>query len=229
MDVKIGVRPGSSMQELLCLEGYVLTEEPAKVFAQGRQVPVPLLVSSTADEGTLFARLESPRTVAEYRRRVQTLAPRDFEQILQLYPANDDASVRAAYAAALGDSAFTNSARNMARWHASAGNPTYRAFFTHTTLMAKRMELGAFHGSEIPFVFFNVQGPQFTRVEHDLAQIVSESWVAFARTGSPQTQHTGHWPAYDVKLDNTMVFEPQPRLQNGIRTAECDLWERLRR
>ena len=74
------------------------------------------------------------------------------------------------------------------------------------------------HGSEIPFVFDNLdtapeiigppQGPQ------PLADVMSAAWVAFARTGDPNAGSGGlRWPAYDARRA-VMVFDDQSRVVN---------------
>jgi para-nitrobenzyl esterase len=39
-----------------------------------------------------------------------------------------------------------------------------------------------------------------------LADKVSDAWVAFARSGDPNTPKLPHWPAYDAKERATMVI-----------------------
>jgi para-nitrobenzyl esterase len=39
-----------------------------------------------------------------------------------------------------------------------------------------------------------------------LADKVSDAWIAFARTGNPNTPKLPHWPAFNVKDRATMVI-----------------------
>jgi len=45
-------------------------------------------------------------------------------------------------------------------------------------------------------------GPEPQKV----ADQMSSAWIAFARTGDPNTSLTPHWPRYDATRRATMVF-----------------------
>jgi para-nitrobenzyl esterase len=220
----IGPTPGSSGHDLLCLDGAVLAQSPADVFAAGKQAAVPLLIGSNADEGTIFAMKGAPTTVAAYQATLRKLAPGMMEQILALYPAKTDADAKAAYTAALGDASFTATARRAARWHADAGHATYRYVFGRVTRVASALHLGAFHGAEIPFAFGNIDGRMYRAEDRTLSAAISACWVSFAKTGAPAR---ADWTRYDAARDNYLYFDTAIAAQAGFRTAKCDLWDRL--
>jgi len=66
------------------------------------------------------------------------------------------------------------------------------------------------HTVEIPFVFDNIgiAGQFISQMAeaHTLAEKVSSSWAAFARTGNPNTPKVPKWPAYPVAHRDTMLF-----------------------
>jgi para-nitrobenzyl esterase len=66
------------------------------------------------------------------------------------------------------------------------------------------------HTVEIPFVFDNIKiaGQSISRMDeaYTLAEKVSSSWAAFARTGNPHTPKLPNWPAYSVARRDTMLF-----------------------
>ena len=76
------------------------------------------------------------------------------------------------------------------------------------------------HALEIGFVFDNVAksesmsgiGPEQQRI----ADLMSEAWIAFARTGNPNNKLLPNWPAYDATKRASMVFAPQPKVVNDI-------------
>jgi len=49
------------------VDGWVVPEQPAKIFAEGRENKVPVLVGSNADEATVFGH-GGPKTVEEYKK-----------------------------------------------------------------------------------------------------------------------------------------------------------------
>ena len=65
------------------------------------------------------------------------------------------------------------------------------------------------HTIEIPFVFDNVAKSRLTKDAPDapaLAEKVCDAWVAFARSGDPNTGKLPHWPKFDAEHRATMVF-----------------------
>jgi para-nitrobenzyl esterase len=46
-----------------------------------------------------------------------------------------------------------------------------------------------------------------------LADRVSDAWIAFARTGHPDTPKLPHWPAFNAADRPTMVIENQSRVE----------------
>jgi para-nitrobenzyl esterase len=73
------------------------------------------------------------------------------------------------------------------------------------------------HTIEIPFVFHNIAiaGPLISKMPeaHALAEKVSAAWVAFARTGDPNTPGVPRWPAYSAGSRDTMLFNNTLRVE----------------
>ena len=73
------------------------------------------------------------------------------------------------------------------------------------------------HCMEIPFVFNNADvHASMTGGGEDamrLADRMSDAWLAFARTGNPNTPSLPKWPAYNAAEGATMIFD-----------NKCDVW-----
>jgi para-nitrobenzyl esterase len=73
------------------------------------------------------------------------------------------------------------------------------------------------HTVEIPFVFNNIEmaGPLISKLPeaYALAEKVSASWAAFARTGNPNTPKLPAWPAYSAATRDTMLFNNETRVE----------------
>jgi para-nitrobenzyl esterase len=66
------------------------------------------------------------------------------------------------------------------------------------------------HTIEIPFAFHNLEASRMTAGSPDapaLADAVSDAWLAFARTGNPNTPKLPQWPAFNGQDRATMVFD----------------------
>jgi para-nitrobenzyl esterase len=72
------------------------------------------------------------------------------------------------------------------------------------------------HTIEIQFVFNNISiaGPLISKMPeaYALAEKTSSAWVAFARTGNPNTPKLPKWPAYSAASRDTMLFNNDCRL-----------------
>jgi para-nitrobenzyl esterase len=74
------------------------------------------------------------------------------------------------------------------------------------------------HTIEIPFAFDNVKisanltggGPEAMA----LADRVSDAWIAFARTGDPNTPKLPRWPRFNPADRPTMVFNNVSKVEN---------------
>jgi para-nitrobenzyl esterase len=87
---------------------------------------------------------------------------------------------------------------------------------------------GAYHGLDVPFVFDNVVlVPEKVGAGDDsrrLAAQMSDTWIAFARTGNPNTKNLPNWPAFDLARRQTMVFDSESRLAGDPRGDERRLF-----
>ena len=78
--------------------------------------------------------------------------------------------------------------------------------------------LRSHHALDLPLVFNNIEsmrsmvgpGPEPQR----LADSMSSAWIAFARSGNPNTKELPPWPAYNLENRATMVFNVESRVQN---------------
>ena len=79
-------------------------------------------------------------------------------------------------------------------------------------------QLRSHHALDLPLVFNNIEsgramvgpGPEPQRV----ADVMSSAWIAFARTGDPNTAALPRWPQYDLARRATMIFDVNSRVEN---------------
>ena len=95
--------------------------------------------------------------------------------------------------------------------------PVYMYLFAWRT-PALGGKLGAPHTVEIPFVFDNTDVPKLmttgSPADKALAARMSEAWIQFAKTGSPNHKGLPNWPAYTPKDRSIMVFDTDCRIVN---------------
>jgi para-nitrobenzyl esterase len=80
------------------------------------------------------------------------------------------------------------------------------------------------HALEIGFVFDNVANSESMsgvgEEQQRVADIMADTWIAFARTGNPNNPSIPQWPAYDTETRPVMVFDTEPELVNDARGAQ---------
>jgi para-nitrobenzyl esterase len=83
---------------------------------------------------------------------------------------------------------------------------------------------GATHGLDVGASFRTARdGNDMARLAHEL----SSAWIAFARSGNPNTPVLPSWPAYDTGTRATMLFDAPTRLQNDPRAQLRQFWEKM--
>jgi para-nitrobenzyl esterase len=190
------------------VDGWVIPEDPAKIFASGQQANVPLIVGTNGDDGSIFT--EDLKTVADYRAYVAHDFSTAADMLLARYQASDDAQVHAAASRLFTDNLFIAPARRLARLHAAVNAKTFLYHFTHST-----GERGAFHTSEVPCVFAADPGS-------DLAKAMSGAWLRFAATGNPNGGGLPPWPAYTAAADPYLEFGDTIKAGSELHKKEID-------
>ena len=80
------------------------------------------------------------------------------------------------------------------------------------------------HALEIGFVFDNVANSEsmsgIGEEQQRVADIMAETWIAFAKTGNPNNPMIPQWPAYDTETRAVMVFDVEPEVVNDARGAQ---------
>jgi para-nitrobenzyl esterase len=197
------------------IDGWVIPQSPAQIFAAGSQANVPLIAGSNADEGSVFTRDLPLKTAADYRAYVEHQNPAAAATLFTLYPASDETQFHSA-ASRITTDYMIASARSLARLQAPVNAKTFVYHFTHTT-----GPLGAFHTSEVPFVFA-------TDPTSDLAKAMSGAWLRFAATGNPNGGGLPAWPAYTAAADPYLEFGDIIKTGSDLHKKEVDALTLLR-
>jgi para-nitrobenzyl esterase len=91
-------------------------------------------------------------------------------------------------------------------------------------------KFGAPHASDIQLVFDNIQKPGATAegpTAQKMADIMSETFIKFAKTGNPNNKQIPLWKPYTMAKRETMFFDVPPHLENDPRGEERKIFEKV--
>lgn len=185
------------------IDGAVLPDAPARLFAEGRQQHVPLLAGYMAEEdypvfdGNTLPHSPPPVFDAAAAQVFGTASMDAFEQ---RYPSDTISRTNASAKQLAGDMMITEQTWELLRLHQrTSGQPVYGYKCTYTSPYSPH----AGHTAELPFVFGNLESqasipiaPQPTTADRAFSDKVMGYWTTFARTGDPSAPGLPAWPRY---------------------------------
>jgi para-nitrobenzyl esterase len=204
------------------VDGYVITEMPARTLASGREHRLALVTGNNAREGSLDGTPEALRKASQ--EFYGDLAPRAAALYAKpsAYPPYGDAGAQ-----------FLTDVNNrcpsvaIADFHAAAGNTVWEYEFSHPLPEATR---GATHSSELRYVFGVFPTGPVADSERKISNDIETYWTNFAKTGDPNSPGLPAWPKYDAKARRYLEFtDGGPVAKENLRGAFCQLWNELLR
>lgn len=224
--------PGSRLSPTI--DGWVFPDSIRQIFADGRQNPVPVIVGSTADEGSSLGAGSGSVTPEAFKANARKTYGALAKTVLSVYPSSTAEEVTTSQVAAFTDQHFGWEMRTWARLTAAKGIPVYSYFFSRVPPGQDAARLGAFHASEIIYVFDNLGKSPFPYAnrayddtDRQLSKQMASYWVNFAKTGNPNGDGLTAWPAYTQDSDESLEFGDTVRVSRAIRRERLDLMERI--
>ena len=213
------------------VDGVELLDGITNLITSGRFTRVPVIIGSNEDEVPAIA----PRNLTEDVYRTIVLAvygPQDGARLLAVYPASDYPSPWFAFQQLITDGVFTCVVTRNAKWMAPY-TTLHAYYFTHTTGLGQTYapNLGAFHGTELPFVF-NFERMFRVPDDYTVARHIVSYWTNFARTGNPNTGTQPvnlFWPTYAASGPNNvhMILQPTLATRTALKQEQCAVWDSL--
>jgi para-nitrobenzyl esterase len=208
------------------VDGWVLPDMTARIFERGEQLKVPLLAGTNALEMTTL-RVYLPRferTAEGYRKWVSQTSGAGAPKVLELYPASAPAEIESATLALSTDMLFTCPTRVAARAMTKAGQRTY--LYQFTRIAPGGDKLGAFHASEISYVFGNrLAWLPRDQTDEALSQAMGGYWTRFAATGDPNGGEAPKWRAHGGDREAYLEFGNAIAPKVDLKREVCDALE----
>lgn len=217
------------------VDGNALPSHPWDPAAPALSADIPLLIGYARTEETWYDR-PTPQSLAldeaGLKARVTTRLGGNADPIIEAFrKAHPQATPWDLWILIATDHPRGAHSRELAkRKAAQAGAPVYLYRFDWETPEGGG-HMRSPHTVEIPFVFDNIAiaGPLISKLPeaYALAEKVSASWVAFARTGNPNIATLPTWPAYSATTRDTLLFNNEIRVEQDPERGAREAMERV--
>jgi para-nitrobenzyl esterase len=218
---KITLREPGMTANSPMVDGKALPSHPWDPAAPALSANIPLLIGWAHTEETLYDRPTPEKLAldeAGLKKRAAERIGGDPDRVIEAFrKAHPEAMPWDLWILIATDHPRGAYTRELAkRKAAQGGSPAYVYRFDWETPEGGG-HMRSPHTVEIPFVFNNIKiaGPLISKMPeaYALAEKVSASWVAFARTGNPNASKLPRWPAYSAESRDTMLFNNESRVE----------------
>lgn len=213
------------------VDGKHFPAHPFDPVAVPTAAGVDVLIGTNRHENALFLAADPRRgriTEAELRKRLALTLGDKLDRVLNTYKkTRPDASPWDLLVAIGSEGMRRGSVALAERKTAASKSPVYMYLFTYETDYLGNI-FKACHALEIAFVFDHVDDMPITGGRPDryeLAEAMSEAWIAFARTGNPNHPGIPKWAPYTVANRATMLFDVPCKVVLDPAREELDAWE----
>ena len=212
------------------IDGYVLPEPAAKLFADGQYNKVDYITGTNENEATLFTFAISIKDEAGYQKALNNwagqLGQNGVNSLLKLYPSSKYGSPKAAFNQLITDTFFLCPSRKQLQLMANYQPNLYFYHFNYASPRATQLGLGATHGSELSYVFGSAISIKQFNVAFEnpaLVKTLQTYWSQLAATGNPNSSANPNWQAYTAKDDQYLLLGSSVKLAPVADASQCNL------
>ncbi len=208
------------------LDGWVIPRTYREAMASRAVNRVPVITGNNLDESGASPQPTIKLTdfTAAARKKYGPM----FDEFIKLYPASTDAEAGQAQNASARDSSRVSSWLWADEWRRATGQSVYTYFWTHAPPGPDRERRGAYHESEINYIFNNLYATDRPWGDDDyrIADIMSSYWTNFATSGNPNGRQLSRWPVADG-TPHVMQLGDEFGIMPVADAVKLDFWKRF--
>jgi para-nitrobenzyl esterase len=219
------------------VDGKLLPLQPSQVYGDGKQLPIPILVGSNADEGTAYPVVMNAAAFEQDAKKRYGVEANAF---LVLYPAKTDNEARAASYALMRDRTFAAPVR---RWAAEQARvaPVFAYHFSRAQPFVDGLgyqqqtpatNLGAYHGAEMAYAYGTLDAlnrlaktRNWTDEDRKYSRTMMSYWVSFATKADPNLDGLPAWQPYKPEEEQVLLFGRDIRMGDLPNKAQLDFFK----
>ncbi len=204
------------------VDGKNIPRHPFEDGAPPQSADIPVLIGTTRTEMSLLAGSRNPSlfeiTWETLPDAISNLAPGiNASDVIDIYRENNpDIGAVELYFTAATDRGFLNRSVELAEKKVVQGGAPLYFYLLNWDTPVENGKWFSPHALEIGMVFDNVEksasmsgtSPEAQRI----ADLMSEAWLAFAKTGNPNHEGLPDWPKYNNQSLPVMVFDLEPEV-----------------
>jgi para-nitrobenzyl esterase len=214
--------PGTGFAPVI--DGKYLPHDPFDPAAPPESAEIPLIVSTTLEDAALSLTnfdLDDAGLKQILQQRFADKADAIFDLYRKHYPQKSAFLVQAMIST---DAGFRRSAIKQAELKAAQGKGPIYMYQWDWPTPSFGGKFGAVHGLDVAASFREARdGGDMARVADEL----SSTWVAFARSGNPNNPKIPQWPQYEAQKRATLVFGAPTHVENDPRAEIRQFWEQM--
>ena len=194
------------------VDGYVLPEDPAVYFLEGKHDDIHYMVGCTKDE------MRRPGAPAPSREELAAFAKKRYgaervDAFLAQIHADDPEAVQPMFEDQMGNDFLSADLAFCENQNDLGYNPAYLYYFTYVPPGAGAT--GAHHSVEHHYVFQTLLRSKrpYTGFDFELSNELADYWANFIKTGNPNPEGKETWKPYTAEAPEGLIIGRERRME----------------
>jgi len=207
------------------IDGHVLPESKAGVYASGLHNHVDVIVGTNANENFMWQPADA--TTESFQEQLATYGEPYVTELRDLLADDIAADLQMAMDRFGSAETFLCGSRYIANEMAERGNDVFHYYFTRVRPGGEKVL--AYHGAEIPYALDTTANwLPADEIDEKLTAAMSQYWLNFAATGNPNGAGLPDWQAYEIASKGYQELGAEIKPGANLEAGICNILDRHR-